>query len=564
MSKKIKIIFLGLTFLAAPFIARATIIDFNVDPSYDYSDRTKITAFLYQFGTNAYFYVEDGFYQSLNDEEKKRFAENMKNLSQEFDNAIYPQLTKFLGSEWTPGIDGDRRIIVLLSRIKMDSGGYFNPGDEYPKIQIPTSNEKEMIYLNANYIESPLAKSYLAHELVHLITFNQKNKTYGISEEIWLNEGRAEYVPTLLGYDNNFEGSNLQNRVRTFVQGPNDSLTEWKNESPDYGVLNIFIQYLVDHYGTKILTDSLHFGGTGIPSLNAALIKNGYSEDFSQIFSNWTIAVSLNDCNMGMKYCFLNPNLKNLKILPQLNYLPLAGESTLTVVNYTKDWTGNWVKFIGGQGMLKIEFIGEQKVNFEVPYLIQDSAGNYSINFLKLDNSQGGTVYISNFGKKYNSLIMIPSLQNKLLGFDGIEPFYKFIWSASIVNENSGEEELINNLLAQIEFLKAEILKVQAQINAILTGKGQSVSCQRFENNLYYGLKNSSEVRCLQEFLKNQGTGIYPEGSITGNFLTATRTAVIRFQEKYKEEILIPLGLGEGTGFVGPTTRAKINQLSGK
>jgi len=72
---------------------------------------------------------------------------------------------------------------------------------------------------------------------------------------------------------------------------------------------------------------------------------------------------------------------------------------------------------------------------------------------------------------------------------------------------------------------------------------------------------NSPEVRCLQEFLKNQGPEIYPEGLLTGNFLIATQSAVIRFQEKYASEILKPLGLEKGTGYVGALTRAKINQL---
>ena len=69
------------------------------------------------------------------------------------------------------------------------------------------------------------------------------------------------------------------------------------------------------------------------------------------------------------------------------------------------------------------------------------------------------------------------------------------------------------------------------------------------------------QVKCLQQFLKSQGQEIYPEGLVTGNFLTLTKQAVIRFQEKYREEILAPLGLEKGTGFVGSMTRKKINNL---
>jgi len=76
-------------------------------------------------------------------------------------------------------------------------------------------------------------------------------------------------------------------------------------------------------------------------------------------------------------------------------------------------------------------------------------------------------------------------------------------------------------------------------------------------------MTNNTEVRCLQEFLKSQGQSIYPEGLITGNFFSLTKQAVIRFQEKYADEILAPLGLRQGTGFVGPSTRQKINQLLG-
>jgi hypothetical protein len=559
-SKILKIIFIGAAFLVSPMITRATALEFNVDPSYDYLNRSKVSSFLYQIGSNGYFYIEDGYYQSLKDEEKKEFAANVKSLSQEFDNVIYPKITTAFGQEWKPGIDNDDKITVLLARIKGESGGYFNSADEYPKAQFPVSNEREMIYLNVNYIQDPLVKGYLAHEFLHLVTFNQKNRLQGKEEEVWLNELRADLMPTILGYDDSYQGSNLQKRVTAFIQKPEDSLTEWKNNISDYGAVNLFGQYLLGIYGEKVLIDSFKSGKVGIPSLDEALKKNGFTKNFSQVFTDWLITIVVNNCNLGKNYCYSNPNLKNLRVLPALNFLPTSGESTLTVSNYTKEWSGNWLKFIGGKGTLKVDFIGSEKVNFEVPYLIQDSSGNYSLLFLELNGSQRGTIFLSNFGTAFSSLILIPSVQNKTLGFGDSEPYHQFIWSASIINDSSENEEIIRALLAQIEYLRTEIARVQIQINAILGSGGQS-SCQRIENNLYYGMKNNDEVRCLQQFLKSQGTAIYAEGQITGNFFSLTQQAVIRFQEKYASEILAPLGLKEGTGFVGSATRAKINQL---
>jgi len=83
-----------------------------------------------------------------------------------------------------------------------------------------------------------------------------------------------------------------------------------------------------------------------------------------------------------------------------------------------------------------------------------------------------------------------------------------------------------------------------------------------FERNLYRDMSNAEEdIRLLQAVLKEEGSAIYPEGLITGYFGARTETAVKRFQEKYTEEILDPIGRTEGTGYVGPRTRIKLNQL---
>jgi len=413
-----------------------------------------------------------------------------------------------------------------------------------------------------------------------LITFNQKEKKYGVEEEIWLNEARAEYAPTLVGYDSEYEGSNLEKRVKAFLENPSDSLTEWQGEKADYGGLNLFTQYLVEQYGIEILADSLKSENVGIKSLNFALEKNNFEEDFSQIFTDWTITVSANDCSLGKKYCYQNENLKNLRVTPLINFLPLKGKSTLGVNQTTKNWSGNWFKFIGGkEGTLRIEFIGNPENLFKVPYLSKNISGEYSLNFFQLNEYQRGEILVSGFGTEVSFVTIIPTIQSKTSGFLSPESAFPFFWEASTVVEIEEVEEDANSKYLEkpiSEMAKEEVLDKISEIEKLLEQlknrvaqieaeeEMEEISCQSFENNLYYGMRNNDEVSCLQEFLKNQGAEIYPEGLVTGNFLSLTKAAVIRFQERYAEEILTPWEIEKGTGFVGETTRAKINQLLGQ
>ena len=537
--------------------------NFYIESSYDISGRSELPTALIKVTPKVYFFADKNWWDSLGNSRQTEVFNALDNLSQEFETKIYPNLTSTFGSEWKPGIDGDEKITILLQQMKEGIGGYFRDADEYLRVQVPGSNEREMVYLATSQIETPQAKSFLSHEFVHLITFNQKDKNYGISEETWLNEARAEYAPTLLGYDSVYEGSNLQNRTKIFLEAPFDSLTEWKNRREDYGVLNLFTQYLVDHYGVGVLVDSLKSNEIGIPSLNNALLKNGFNVDFGKIFTDWTIAVFINNCNLGPNYCYLSKNLEKIHVSPSINFLPLTGKSTLSITNVTKNWTGEWQKFIGGNGVLKFEFQGLAGLNFKVPYLVLDKDGKYSLDFLVLDKNQKGEIYVSDFNAKNTALIVIPSLQTKISDFDGVDPTYPFSVTVSVLERTAAqEEELIKQLLAQIAALQIEIAKVKARLDAIQ--HKNNFSCQIIVSNLSVGVVNDAEIKCLQEFLKAQGTDIYPEGLVTGYFGSLTKAAVIRFQEKYVSDVLAPWGLTKGTGRVAQTTRNKINELLGR
>lgn len=80
-----------------------------------------------------------------------------------------------------------------------------------------------------------------------------------------------------------------------------------------------------------------------------------------------------------------------------------------------------------------------------------------------------------------------------------------------------------------------------------------------FKNNLSVR-SNGTDVEKLQECL-SKDSQVYPEGEITGYFGSKTKAAVIRFQEKYREDVLEPFGMKSGTGQVKTKTREKLNEV---
>jgi hypothetical protein len=387
-------------------------VNFYVEQGFTTNSKSQVSATLIKSPDRLYFYVETDWWNSRTQSEKDRINTAMESLGNEFNLSIYPKLTLAFGTEATPGVDKDRRITVLFHQTKDSVKGYVRNIDSYERTVNPISNQREMVYINANLLTGQFLKETLAHEFTHLITVNQKELKLGTTEVVWLNEARAEYAVTLMGY-NDGENSYLKSRLNSFLEKPYDSLIEWNNSSYDYGVINSFIHYLVDQYGLKILTDSLISNKVGIESINEALLKNGYKETFSDIFTDWTIATYLNDCSMGAKYCFKDNNLLDLHVIPFGNFLPFSEESTLYLGQSLDKYSSHWQKFTGGKGDLKIKISNPSGIIKQIPYVIKTVSGETSIGFMKLDKNYESELIISNIGKDIYSVTVIPSVTSK-------------------------------------------------------------------------------------------------------------------------------------------------------
>jgi len=424
---------------------------FYVDSEYDVSGRGQITATMRAIGENAYFYLEDAYYQKLSGTYKNAIREELEELANEFDNVIHPKLTAVFGSEWSPGIDNDVKITILVTELVNDAGGYFNTYDEYPRSEIANSNEREMLYFNALNIFSSKSNALIAHEFQHLINFYQKTIVHNLEEEVWLNEARSEYAPTIAGYNDYYPNSYLSDRVDTFLDYPTDPLAEWKNNLSDYGVIDLFIHYLVDHYGQEVLTRMILGNKVGVESINFALSSLGYSKTFADVFADWSVANYLNDCKIGQgQYCYLNKNLtpQRLNIDYSASY---SGFPSLIVSRSSsvKDWSPRWYQFRQGgtvptdKGALMLEFdatTDKYRSNFRVPYIVTDQSNNTTVHNLSLEN-QKGTAYISDFNQLNKTVVLIPINQNKEEGFSNSDPFSLFSFTASSVSNDSVPEE---------------------------------------------------------------------------------------------------------------------------
>lgn len=120
------------------------------------------------------------------------------------------------------------------------------------------------------------------------------------------------------------------------------------------------------------------------------------------------------------------------------------------------------------------------------------------------------------------------------------------------------------DLQTQIAQLLATINQLQARING---NSGTAYPNYTWTRSLTVG-STGEDVRMLQRFLNADNdtrvavSGAGAPGAETTYFGPATRAAVMKFQTKYRSDVLTPSGLVNATGYFGPASINKANALA--
>lgn len=467
----------AIIFFAFPVIAFGYEIGktntFFVDSNYSLDRKDRVEGELILSSQKAVLYVENNFWQLKSDEEKEEITKELKEILDEFDRKIYPDVTYTFGMESYLGADGNSKITLLFHKAKAGVNGYIRNIDAYEKAAAPESNERKLIYLNTDLIDGGWLKETLAHELVHLITLNKKDLRYGVKEDVWLNEARAEYAVTLLGYN---EGSEtyIDSRINSFLERPYTSLIDWNGSNYNYGVVNSFVHYLVDHYGIRILSNSLDSKKVGVESIEEVLKNSGYKETFADVFTSWAIASYINDCSAGSKYCFKNEKLSKVFLVPFSNFLPFSGDNTLYTGQTLSNYSAHWQRYTGGKDTLTIKFSNPSSKIVNVPYIIKKTSGENVVKFIPLNSNQEGEIIISGVGSTVGYVTVIPVLANSDMGQES--SFYSLTAQTFIRENNNGNVDIelpfeIDKPLNQMNKEELLMVIIRLIIHLLMQGK---------------------------------------------------------------------------------------------
>ncbi len=240
-----------------------------------------ISATLSVVSDNAYWFADDAL---------EIDQAGLEKAARMYESQVRPAVVSAFGDIRIPGIDGDPRLVVLHSALD-GAAGYFSSKDAFPVEVHPSSNQREIIYMNAEYLApgSPSYMSVLAHEFQHAIHFNQDE-----GEESWVNEGLSMVAPVVAGIEEDRSQPYVHPPYDAFLRRPDETqLNYWPEQPqstiPHYDATALFFAYLSQRIGgTGLLKDLVTEPLDGVAGVDTFL--QAFDLHFEDIFADWVAA----------------------------------------------------------------------------------------------------------------------------------------------------------------------------------------------------------------------------------------------------------------------------------
>jgi hypothetical protein len=371
--------------------------------AYDFNkkNRHSVVARLERKGTHSYIYVDTTITVS---------DSVLDQLFTEFDSKIYPNSTSVFGNEPKPGVDADTLVTILLYDIRDDRfydssvttfiAGFFDPNNQRRKVDFSDSNEREMVYVDSEAIETNTlgTLAVLAHEFQHLIHFNQD-----ANETSWVNEGLSEYAIVLNGYP--------RRPPTSFFDNPDNGLTDWRNEIADYDQSFLLMVYLAEHYGGDELIGAITRNTlNGIDGIEAPLATMNPGATFNDVFADWAIANYLDDTSIGEgRYGYDSLRLPKIRLAQRFFGLPVQN-----TFESLKAYAADYIEFQGGEDLV-LNFNGNGNTPQFRALLVKRGLGvEPVVEEINLDSNNDGSTAVTDYGTTYNKATLIPVLMPPL------------------------------------------------------------------------------------------------------------------------------------------------------
>jgi hypothetical protein len=299
-----------------------------------------ITATLIYVTPHTYFWVEDGV---------KVNQGRLKAAADRFENKTYPTDREFFGSEWSPGVDSDVHLSLLISdKLGANVGGYYSSMDEYSHLVHTYSNEMEMFYISAQngLLGTEFFDCVLAHEFQHMIHWyhhqNQAN---------WVNEGLSDLACQI----NELETSGS---MYLFADKPDTQLDSWADNAgqagPNYGAAYLFMSYFLDRFGEKATQALVNSALYSSAAVDDVLKKSNAQVTFDDVFADWVIANYINDPSVDRgQYAYTTITPPDFKPTLKLRQSGFPAQKEATVSQYGTDYIE-----LTGQRDVQVDFAG--------------------------------------------------------------------------------------------------------------------------------------------------------------------------------------------------------------